>query len=101
MATMIRRPTPPGEILEKDFMELLGLTQQQVADGAGISRRRVNEIIRGRREITPDTAMRLGKLFGVSPELWLNLQQAYTLWELRQDTELRAEYRRIRKVAGG
>lgn len=81
MKTTLRRPTPPGEILQEEFVEPLGLTQEQLARGLGVTRRRVNEIINGRRGITADTAIRLGRFFGMSAQFWLNLQQNLDFWE--------------------
>lgn len=64
-----RRPTSPGEILLHEFIEPLGLTRKQLADALGITRFRVNEIIRGKRGVTPDTAFRLSKFFGTT-DMW-------------------------------
>ena len=73
------KPVHPGEILEKDFMEPLGLSQNELARRIGVPPRRINEIIHGKRGITADTAIRLGKLFGTSAQIWLNLQAHYEL----------------------
>lgn len=75
-----RKPFTPGEILLEEFMQPYGLTQGELAKKIGIERRRINEIIKGKRAITPDTAIRLGKLFNVSCEYWLNLQMKIDLW---------------------
>ncbi|MHB8258406.1 MAG: HigA family addiction module antitoxin [Acidiferrobacterales bacterium] len=98
MANQERKPFSPGEILKEEFMEPLGLTQEELAKRLGISRRRINEVIRGHREITPDTALRLSKAFRVSPELWLNLQQRYNLWLIAHDPKKRKQYLSIKPI---
>ncbi len=98
MANLERKPFAPGEILKEEFMDPLGLTQEDLAQRLGISRRRINEIIRGRREITPDTALRLSKAFRVTPELWLNLQQRYNLWMIAHDPKKRKKYISIKPI---
>ncbi len=76
-----RRPTPPGEVFQEDFLEPLGITQKQAAKQLQISYPRMNEIINGKRTVTPDTALRLAKFTNTEPEFWLNLQQAVDLWD--------------------
>ena len=71
--------TTPGEVLNEEFLIPLGLTQYRLAKDIGISARRINEIVLGKRAITPNTALRLGKYFGVSAQFWLNLQGRYDL----------------------
>jgi addiction module HigA family antidote len=76
---MIRVPTQrpathPGEILREDFLAPLGLTQKELADAIHVPFQRVNEIVSGKRGVTPATALRLAKYFGNSPGFWLNLQ---------------------------
>ena len=73
------KPIHPGEILAKDFLKPLGITQYRIAKDISVSSRRVNEIVHGSRTITADTALRLGKYFSVSPQFWLNLQSHYEL----------------------
>ena len=75
-----RAPTHPGEILRKDFLEPLGLSQKEVAARMGVSYVRFNELVNGRRGVTPDTALRLARLFGTTPEFWLNGQRNLDLW---------------------
>jgi antitoxin HigA-1 len=75
-----RKPFTPGEILSEEFMEPYSLTQDKLAKLICVNRRRVNEIINGKRAITPDTAVRLAKLFKMTPEYWLNLQLKLELW---------------------
>ena len=74
-----RKPFSPGDILLEEFMQPYGLTQEDLANRIHVARRRINEIINGKRSITPDTALRLAKLFKVSPEFWLNLQAKYDI----------------------
>jgi antitoxin HigA-1 len=75
-----RKPFTPGEILLEEFMQPYNITQADLALRIDVARRRINEIIKGKRAITPDTAIRLGKLFKMSPEYWLNLQMKLDLW---------------------
>ena len=76
------RPTHPGEILKEDILPELGITQLEFAQKLGVSRRTVSEILRQRRPVTPDMAMRLSKIFNPSAEFWLSMQAAHDLWEL-------------------
>jgi antitoxin HigA-1 len=74
-----RRPVHPGEILREDFMPAYGLTVGKLAVAIGVSRQSVNELVRERRAVSPEMALRLGRLFGNSPAFWLNLQRAVDL----------------------
>ena len=67
-------------MLREEFLEPMGLTQQQLANEIGVSYQRVNELINNKRGITTSTALRLGKYFGTSPDFWLNLQRANALY---------------------
>jgi len=69
----------PGEILDEEFLKPMGLTQYRLAKDISVPPRRINEIVKGLRAITADTALRLGKYFGTTPEFWLNLQTHYDL----------------------
>jgi antitoxin HigA-1 len=69
----------PGEILQEEFLKPMVITQYRLAKDLGVPPRRINEIIKGRRAITADTALRLGRYFSVAPEFWLNLQSHYDL----------------------
>lgn len=69
----------PGEILEEEFLRPMGITQYRLAKDTSVPSRRINEIVKGERAITADTALRLGKYFGMSPQFWLNLQSHYDL----------------------
>jgi addiction module HigA family antidote len=76
-----RRPTHPGEMLLEDFMPDYGLTVTALAEAAGVSRQSMNELVRGRRAVSPEMALRFSRLFGNSAEFWLNAQRAVDLWE--------------------
>src|SRR6266852_501406 len=78
---MKRRPTHPGEMLREDFLPDYGLTVVSLAERVGVSRQSINELLRGRRAVSPEMALRLSRLFGNSPEFWLNAQRAVDLWE--------------------
>ncbi|HEU4382025.1 MAG TPA: HigA family addiction module antitoxin [Anaeromyxobacteraceae bacterium] len=81
---MKRRPTAPGEMLLEEFLKPAGLTQVALAAKMGVPIQRVNGIISGRRAVTAETAILLGRALGTTPELWLNLQVAVDLWDARQ-----------------
>lgn len=74
-----QQPIHPGEILAEDVLAELGMTGRELARELNVSPNRISEILRGRRAITADTALRLSRWLGTSPELWMNLQQAYDL----------------------
>jgi antitoxin HigA-1 len=75
-----RPPTHPGEMLFEEFIKPLKLTQIELARRLGVSYPRLNEIIKGRRSVTPDTALRLSRVLGMSADFWLSLQQDWDLW---------------------
>ncbi len=77
------QPTHPGEMLREDFMPDFGLTTTTLAKTLCVSRQTVNELLRERRAITPAMALRLSRLFGNTPEFWLNAQLAVDLWKTR------------------
>jgi addiction module HigA family antidote len=79
-----RRPTHPGEMLREDFLPDYQLTASGLAHAIGVSRQSVNELLRGRRAVSPEMSLRLGKLFGNSPEFWLKAQRAVDLWDAEQ-----------------
>ncbi len=79
-----RRPTHPGEMLREDFLPEYGLTVAGLAEAVGVSRQSINELLRERRAISPDMALRLARLFGNSAEFWLNAQRAVDLWDVAQ-----------------
>ena len=78
-----RIATHPGEVLLEDYIKPLGLTQATLAKELGISTNRLNELVRGKRGVTADTALRLARRFATSPEFWMNLQTAHELTEAR------------------
>ena len=94
---MKRRPTHPGEMLREDFLPDYGLTVAGLADAVGVSRQTSNELLRGRRAITTEMALRLARLFGNSPEFWLNAQRAVDLWDAAQTIE--KDLKRIRPLS--
>ena len=81
---MKRKPTHPGEMLREDFLPDYGLTVSGLAEAIGVSRQSINELLRERRSVSPEMALRLARLFGNSPEFWLNAQRAVDLWEAAQ-----------------
>jgi len=80
-----RQPTTPGEMLLKEFLEPLNLSQHALAVQLRVPATRIGDIIHGRRAVTPDTALRLGRFFKTTPEFWLNLQQACDLYQTRTE----------------
>ncbi|MGH7729205.1 MAG: HigA family addiction module antitoxin [Vulcanimicrobiaceae bacterium] len=93
-----RRPFTPGEMLEEEFLVPLGLSQQALAAAIGMDRPSVNSLLRGRRAVTPRTALRLERALGVSAQFWLNLQQDVDLWDAIHDRELRSDLDRIKRI---
>ena len=97
-------PVHPGEILLEDFMKPQGITQYRLAKAMSVYPRKVNEIVQGKRAITADTALRLARFFGTSPEVWMNLQAHYDLELAKDDLKDRVErevvpYERTRQFA--
>jgi antitoxin HigA-1 len=93
-----RKPVPVGEMLEEEFMRPLALTQTALARAMGVERRLVNELCNGRRSVTVDTALMLARVFGNTPEFWLNLQRRSDLWEALNSTERRQRIERARPI---
>jgi addiction module HigA family antidote len=94
-----RAPTHPGEMLLEEFLNPMGLTQRDLAEGIRVPYQRVNELVNGRRGITPATALRLAKFFGTTPDLWMNLQLR---WDLCHAQEAEAPHlNRIKRVRVG
>jgi addiction module HigA family antidote len=94
-------PVHPGEILLEEFLKPLALTQYRLAKGLSVPARRINEIVHGTRAVTADTALRLGRFFGMSERFWLNLQTAYDL-EIERDrlkTRLAREVKVLRRAS--
>ncbi len=75
-----RTPTHPGEMLLEEFLKPMGLTQRDLADAIHVPYQRVNDLVNGRRGITPSTALRLAKFFGMTPDFWMNLQLRWDLY---------------------
>jgi addiction module HigA family antidote len=91
MAAKRLAPVHPGEILLEEFLKPLKISQNRLGRDLGVPAQRINEIIRGRRTITVDTALRLAKYFGTTPQFWLNLQARY-------DLEMAVETRLVEKI---
>ena len=79
-------PTHPGEIILEEFLLPLKMTQSELAERLGVSYPRINEIIQGKRSVTPDTALRLERLFGMEAQFWLNLQLLWDLYHAKHST---------------
>jgi len=86
---VIQVPIHPGEILDEEFLKPGGITQERFARALGVSRRSVNELVRGRRRVTAEMAIRLSKVLGTSAEMWLGLQADYDLLTAPQVTGLK------------
>jgi addiction module HigA family antidote len=92
-------PIPPGEILREEFMRPLGITVSALAREIGVPANRISQLVNGKRAFSADTALRLGKYFGMSPEIWLDLQSEYELRLARQTTWKHVEPRVRTRVA--
>jgi antitoxin HigA-1 len=79
-----RVPTHPGEMLLEEFLNPMGITQKELADAIHVPYQRVNEIVNGRRAVTPGTALRLARFFGISASFWMNLQLRWDLYHAQQ-----------------
>ena len=90
-------PTHPGEMLREEFLKPLSLTQRELAARLGVSYPRVNELVQGKRGVTPDTALRLEQLLGMSAQFWLNLQLTWDLYHAARSPTARA-IRRIKRL---
>jgi len=93
-----RRPVSVGDMLEEEFMKPLRLTQTALAEAMGVERRLVNELCNGRRAVTVDTALMLARVFGNTPEFWLNVQRRTELWEALNTPARRKRIERARRV---
>ena len=85
MTTNKLHPVHPGEVLLEEFLKPMGLSQNRLAISIGVHARRVNEIVLGKRRVTADTALRLSRFFGTSPQFWMGLQSDYDL-DVAQDS---------------
>jgi addiction module HigA family antidote len=93
MAAKLLEPIFPGEIFDEDFMKPMGVSINALAREIAVQPNRISNIVNGKRSITADTALRLGKYFGGSPEVWLNLQVDYDLRVAKRTTWLKTEPR--------
>ena len=93
-----RPPTHPGEMLLEEFLKPLALSQAEAARRLRMPLNRLNELIKGKRGVTPDTALRLGELFDVSPSIWIDLQADWDLWHAIQDRKARGEAGSIKPI---
>jgi len=95
MLTTTRKPASVGEILTEEFLEPLGLTQTALAEAMGVPRKHVNELCNDRRSVTAPTALILARVFGNSPDFWLNVQRRMDLWNAMHDPD---ELQRIERA---
>ena len=91
-----RRPTHPGELLREETLPAVGLSQAELADRLGVSRRTVNDLVHERRSVNPDLGHRLARVFDTTPEFWLRLQEAVSVWETLQANGVK--YDRIKPI---
>lgn len=91
-----RRPTHPGEMLLEEFLVPMNLSQRELAEGIRVPYQRVNELINGRRAVTPSTALRLARFFGTTPDLWMNLQIRWDLFQAQRAESV--ELKKIQRV---
>lgn len=98
-----RRPTHPGEMLKEEFLVPMDISQRDLASAIRVSYQRVNELVNQKRGITPSTALRLAKFFGVSPDFWLNLQVRWDLYRAQslEADELKTieDFHHLRRIA--
>jgi addiction module HigA family antidote len=99
MLTTKRKPASVGEILIEEFMEPMGLTQSALADAMGVQRKHVNELCNNRRNVTAPTALILARVFGNSPDFWLNVQRRSDLWKAMHSPRERQRIKRARPVS--
>lgn len=93
-----RPPTHPGEMLLEEFIKPLKITQTELAQKLGVSYPRLNEIVKGRRSVTPDTALRLSHVLGMSADFWLGLQQDWDLWHAMKGPKAK-EIKRLKPIS--
>lgn len=90
-------PTHPGEMLLEEFLKPLNMTQSELAEKLGVSYPRVNELINKKKGVTPDTALRLEKLFGMDAQFWLNLQLAWDIYRVTHSSTAK-EIQKIKRL---
>ena len=93
-----RKPTTVGEMLTEEFMEPLGLTQGALAEAMGVQRKHVNELCNNRRNVTAATALILARVFGTSPDFWLNVQRRWDIWEAMHNPKEMARIKRAKPL---
>ena len=99
MNITIRQPVSVGEMITEEFLVPMELTQGQLAEAMGVSRKTVNELCTNRRSITADTALMLAKVFGNTANFWLNLQQRNELWKALNTEKRRARIEKAKPIA--
>jgi len=87
MRRMIRRPAHPGNIIKEDYLLPLSITIKDMAETLGVSRKTLSKIINERGAVTPDMALRLSRAFDTTPDLWLNLQKNFDLWQAETESQ--------------
>ena len=100
MLTTKRKPATVGEILVEEFMRPMGLTQGALAEAMAVQRKHVNELCNGRRNVTVPTALILARVFGNSPDFWLNVQRRSDLWEAMHSLRERKRIERAKPLRG-
>lgn len=95
MRRMIRRPTHPGNIIKEDYLLPLSITIKDMADSLGVSRKTLSKIINERGAITPDMALRLSRAFDTTPDIWLNLQKNFDLWQAETASK---EWKKVKPI---
>jgi addiction module HigA family antidote len=95
MKRIKRQPTHPGNILKKDYLEPLAITATDMASKLGVSRKTLSKILNEKGAVTPDMALRLSRAFGTTPELWLNLQKNFDLWQAERASD---GWKRVRPI---
>jgi len=95
MRKIKRQPTHPGKILKEDYLVPLSITIKDMAELLCVSRKTVSKIVNSRGSVTPDMALRLSRAFNTTPELWLNLQKNYDLWNAEKQS---AEWKKVKPI---
>lgn len=98
MLTTKRRPASVGEILVEEFLEPMGLTQGRLAEAMGVPRKHVNELCNDRRAVTATTALILARVFGNSPDFWLNVQRRTELWDVMHSPRQKERVARAKRL---
>ncbi len=96
MKKMKRKPTHPGKIIQEDYLRTLSITITEMASTLGVSRKTLSKIINEKGSITPDMALRLGRALDTTPELWMNLQKNYDLW---QAEHMSKDWQKVRPIS--